>query len=185
MCLCKRAYLLLFLLVLFGPAVAAPTSAMAPLRCVTAPPGDPEPWTHNSRVLSSFPPVEPAPVFLGAFRDEESMYELQLWRDQQGVFGELLSPVLDADSPTSRLYDAVLVVPSNDLSFEARTSGGNLRFSGRLEKASIRGAFTFNKQTGDVVLKRLPPNETHGAVGQQTYASRAQFECEMTLFRRY
>ncbi len=41
----------------------------------------------------------PAPLFLGGFADANGDYELPLWRDSRGIFGELLHPVLEADSP--------------------------------------------------------------------------------------
>lgn len=79
----------------------------APLACLPADPEDPAPWEHNHRVLSSFPADRPKPQFLGRFSDDDRRYELHLWRDRSGVFGEWLSPVLDADSPVSRPYEVV------------------------------------------------------------------------------
>src|SRR5438045_3850638 len=83
---------------------AVPARAAEPLACVPAAATDPSPWVHNQQVLDSFPSDVPPPLFLGRFGSSRA-HELHLWQDAAGLFGEWLSPVLDADSPTSRLYD--------------------------------------------------------------------------------
>jgi hypothetical protein len=55
-----------------------------------------------------------------------------------GIFGELLSPVLDADSPTSRLYNPHLDPRTRAFDFVARFSGGERRFEGALRSDSTQ-----------------------------------------------
>ena len=166
---------------LLGPAVQRSNS----IPCVPAAQGDTRPWEHNTRVLRSFPPDTPAPRFLGRFSHANQEFELHLWRDSQGVFGQWLSPVLDADSPTSRLYDARFDPKSGSLTFASRIPGSEVRFVGKLQDRKLRG--TLEERSGrrvTITLTRAPD----GPLGQalrEGVTSRAQFECQMILFRRH
>ena len=171
-----------FLVWLHGLDSAAVAQVPGPLPCVPARPGDSQPWVHNGRILQSFPPDLPQPRFLGRFATAELQYELHLWRDSSGVFGELLSPVLDADSPISRLYDTQFDEKTGALSFSARFPDTQL-FDGRLRSKSITLKVVRGGKSEVVVLKKLRPGPYGAAL--QGVKSRAQFECEMTLFRRY
>lgn len=159
--------------------------AAEPARCEAAASNDGEPWRHNARILSLFPPDDPLPRFLGAFGDNVKTYELQLWQDREGVFGELLHPVLDADSPISRLYQASLNPKSGRVTFTARFPEAAIRFEGALTKNAFRGTFTREGRTQTVDLRQLKPAAAHGAPDQSQYRSRAQFNCAMALFHRY
>ena len=165
---------------------AAPATAQssAPLPCVPAPSGDSQPWVHNSRVLGSFPPDVPRPQFVGRFRESNSEHEVHIWRDSTGIFGEWLSPVLDADSPVSRLYDAQFNAKSRALSFTARFRESEQRFDGYIRGNVIRGTVMRSGKNEAVVLRA----SRSGALGEplrKSVTSRAQFECQMILFRRY
>lgn len=174
---------LIFLVLAFG--VASTTFAAEPLRCEAAAPNDGEPWRHNARILSSFPSDDPLPRFLGAFGDSSETYELQLWRDREGVFGELLHPVLDADSPISRLYQASLNPKSGRVTFTARFPDAAIRFEGELTKKAFRGTVAREGRTQTVDLRKLKPAAAHGAPDHSHYRSRAQFNCAMALLHRY
>lgn len=160
--------------------LASVRASAEPLPCVPAPPGHTQPWSHNSQVLSSFPADNPRPVFVGAFADPDRRYRLHLWRDAAGVFGELLSPVLEADSPTSRLYDATLVPKQNALGFAARFPSRPVSFEGKLDGRQLRGTMTEAGRQQRVTLTKTP-----GEDYDDLYVSRAQFDCAMVLFRRY
>jgi hypothetical protein len=167
----------------FAAADAPQTSQ--PLACVPADRHDPAPWTWNSRILSSFPPDRPKPEFAGAFGDDSSQHELHLWRDSNGIFGELLSPVLDADSPTSRLYAPRLEPRAGRLSFAVRFEDGERRFTGALRSDAVTGVLqrAARTETETVTWRKLPPDSVHG-VADDFYTSRAQFDCAMILFHR-
>ncbi len=150
--------------------------------CVPAGANDPAPWTWNSRILASFPPDDPRPEFVGAYAD--SGHELQLWRDSNGVFGELLAPVLEADSPASRLYDVRFDPGTGTLAFTARLPEEEQRFTGTLRADAVAGTLRHGARMGAVTWNKMPPEKAHGAP-DDAYVSRAQFECAMNLFRRY
>lgn len=150
-----------------------------PLPCVRAKHGDSQPWVHNVEVLESIPADNPKPRYLGAFRDKHWDYQLELYRDSKGVFGELLSPVLDADSPDSRLYDAFFDPKLGALRFEAHFPHGDLQFSGTLRMRTVSGIVTRDGRRERVVLRRVKlPSE-------DSSTSRDQFDCAMILFNRY
>jgi hypothetical protein len=86
-----------------------------PIGCVRAPKTDGAPWEWNTRVLHSFPPDSPRPIFVGAFRNIE--FEVDLWRDSRGVFGELLLAGYEADPPTLRLYGSTFDAATGTISF--------------------------------------------------------------------
>lgn len=164
------------------PVLAQPPTAS---KCTPAERSDPHPWDHNYSVLSAFPPDVPPPVFLGRFGDSHGSYELDLWRDRAGVFGEWVSPVLEADSPVSRLYNLTFDAKSGAISFETRIPGGEQRFDGFLSADVVRGTSTplvGKKET--IELRKLPLDPLGVALRDGT-TSRAQFDCEMVLFRRY
>jgi len=111
-----RVYLILFVVVQIlslSAAAQQPTLQTTHLPCTTENRDPSKPWVQNSKVLDSFPKDNPVPRFIGTFRDKNQRYMLGLYQDAKGVFGQLSSPVLDADSPTSRLYD---------VAFDSRTS---------------------------------------------------------------
>ena len=141
--------------------------------------GDTQPWVHNSKVLSSFPRDNPAPRLLGAFRDRPRLYQLKLYRDSTGIFGELSSPLLDADSPTSRLYDVYFEPGMGTLKFRARFADEQLDFNGVLRSTFINGTVRKGSYTEAVSLRR----DQH--YDQYPYVSRVQFNCAMLLFNRY
>ena len=103
-----------------------------------------------------------------------------LYRDTKGFFGELHSPVLEADSPTSRLYNVAFDSKGGTLQFQARFRDGDILFSGSLRGPIVRGNVTRNGRTERVLLRRLRRYEF-----SWPYRSRAQFDCDMTLNRRY
>ena len=173
---------LAFVAWLHGSNAAAIAQSPGPLPCVRAPVGDSEPWVHNGRVLQSFPPDVPPPRFLGRFATGDSQYELHLWRDSVGIFGQLLSPVLDADSPTSRLYDTRLDNKTGALSFTARFPDTQV-FDVRLSSRVVSGQVVRAGKRRAVVLRKRRRDALDSAL--QGVTSRAQFDCEMTLFRRY
>ena len=166
-------------------SLAAPQAA-EPLACVPARGDDPEPWTWNSRILASFRPDTPKPEFVGAFGDDRSQYELSLWRDSKGVFGELRSPVLEADSPTSRLYDPHFDPKTGTVDFTVRFNDGERRFAGTLRSDSVTGIVQHAGHGEPVAWQRVRAN---GAASRNRasdfYTSRAKFECATILFRRH
>ena len=164
------------------PAPYQPPRAK-PLKCVPAAGNDPAPWTWNSRVLESFPVDTPRPVYAGGFSDDSAQYELSLYRDSKGVFGELRSPILEADSPTSRLYDIHFDPKTEALSFMARFEDGERRFAGTLRANSVTGTLQHGAHEETVEWRRLPA--ASGASSNDFYSSRAKFECAMILFHRY
>lgn len=165
------------------PAATAPSQS-EPVSCMPAPLNDPAPWVWRVRILASFPADTPRPEFLGGFSDKNSQYELHLWRDAQGIFGQLLSPVLEADSPASRLYDGRFDGKTGAISFSARFPDGERRFAGRLGADSVPATIEHVARSQKVVLRKLRTDRVHGA-SDESYSSRAQFECAMVLFRRY
>ena len=167
---------------LHGVNAAARAQSPAPLPCVPASAGDSQPWVHNARVLQSFPPDIPQPRFLGSFASANSQYELHIWRDAAGIFGELLSPVLDADSPTSRLYELHYDATSGALSFIARFPDTH-SFDGRLGSNAVSGRIVGGGKSEAVMLRKVDPGPRDAPWAEVT--SRAQFVCQMILFRRY
>jgi len=154
----------------------------SPLPCTTEKRDPTQPWVHNAAVLSSFPKDKPLPRYIGAFRDRRRVYQIVLFEDGKGIFGELLSPVLDADSPTSRLYDAHYKKPSGVLDFSVKLRNQRLLFSGVFRGRVVRGTFVQNDRKEKVTLKRINWNDNDQELA---YTSRAQFECAMILFGRY
>ena len=138
-----------------------------------------KPWEHISKVLDSFPPDNPLPKFVGTFQDKNWNYRLDLYRDSKGVFGEISSPVLEADSPTSQLYEVSFNTTNGSLQFIAQFHDENLQFSGFLHSKFVKGKFTQNGQTKTVTLKKLRE------IDEFPYESRAEFDCAMKLFGRY
>jgi hypothetical protein len=159
---------------------ATPTE---PLPCVRAARDDGKPWEHTSRVLASFPPDTPVPRFLGSFSDRTSDYELHLWRDARGIFGELVSPVSrDGDPPTSRLYEPHFNAASGAFTFIAFPD--ELTFSGQLRRNTLSGTFKRGTRSSRVVLRKPTPDSSEDLLAD-FYTSRAQFDCAMILFHRY
>ena len=171
------------LLAVLGPGAAA-APASTPLPCAPAHSGDSQPWVHNARVLASFPPDTPPPRFVGRFRDGASEYELHLWRDATGVFGELLSPVLEADSPVSRLYQAQSDAKAGTLKFAARFPGAEQVFSLRIHGVEINGVVTRDGKSRPVHLRQSSVAAKDNPLGNSVI-SRAQFACQMILFHRF
>ena len=165
-------------------AAATAPQGPEPLACVPARSDDPEPWTWNSRILASFRSDTPRPEFVGAYGDDRSQYELSLWRDSKGVFGELRSPVLEADSPTSRLYDPHFDPKTGTVSFAVRFMDGERLFAGTLRSDTVTGTVQHAGRDEPVAWRRLPASRMQGAVSD-FYTSRRKFECAMILFRRY
>jgi hypothetical protein len=154
-------------------------------KCVAADKNDREPWEHNDHVLAQFPPDEPLPVFMGRFVAPDASYELDLWRDRVGLFGQWVSPVLGADSPTSRLYDLTFDAKSGAISFATRIPGAGQRFEGRVSDQLIRGTSTLATGKKETIELRKLPLDSLGVALRDGTTSRAGFECEMVLFRRY
>lgn len=128
---------ILIALMLSAPAVDSYAQSNRTLACVPAPADDGAPWEHNTRVLESFPPDNPVPRFLGSFADAASTYRLHMWRDAKGLFGELLSPLLDADSPTSRLYEPRFDAASGTVAFVVHFPPEQWAFRGVLRSKHI------------------------------------------------
>lgn len=170
---------LLLLCVCCSPAFTQTTASSTPLPCTPAKHGDTRPWIHEREVLSSYPPDVPPLRFVGAFRDRTWDYQLEIFLDAKGLFGELLSPVLEADSPDSRLYDIAFDPKAGSLRFGARFADGPLQFTGMLRRDMVRGTITRAGRKEHVVLRRIRKIDKH------PYTSRAQFECAMILFHRY
>jgi len=168
-----------FLMLSFSALAQSGLPSSTPLPCTPSKLGDTAPWNHNVEVLSSFPKDSYPPRMIGTFRGKKEDYWLFLFEDEKGVFGYLLSPVLEADSPTSRLYDAVLDRNKGTLQFSAKFSDGRRRFNGLLSNNSVKGTFTNSTWTDTVVLKKRK------SPWSEDYVSRAQFDCGMILFRRY
>jgi len=149
--------------------------------CVPAATADPAPWNWTSRVLNSFPPDVPGPAWAGSFGDAHHLYQLDLWRDSKGVFGEFRHPVLEADSPTSRLYDVQFNPASGALEFRVRVPIEDTWFSGTLRSDSVAGILRYGDVAEVVQWRRRPDyNATH-----DIWLSRAHFDCAMTLWHRY
>lgn len=177
------------LIVVLGVSMAfasMTTSAQTsePLACVPADRTDSAPWVWNTRILQSFPPDNPKPRFVGAFRDRDFSYELHLWQDSKGLFGELLYPVLEVDSPTSRIHDATYDAGTKTLRFKTHFPDGDQDFSGRLEPQTVTGSVVHAARSVQVVLRKLKADDIHGA-GEGSYSSRAQFDCAATLYHRF
>lgn len=179
----------------FLPRAGAPTRPLGtrpvarqpqPVECRPAAPTDGAPWISNTRILNSFPPDTPKPRFIGAFGDRSLEYELHLWRDARSVFGQVLSPVFEADSPTSRLYDARFDARTGAISFSTRFPEKPWTFAGMLRSGTVTGTVIDAARRTPVVLRKLREADAHGAGAvRDAYTSRAQFECAMVLFRRY
>jgi hypothetical protein len=166
---------IIFLLLSFSAAVAQTT----PLPCVPAGANDSEPWEHTLKVLDSFPAAKPAPVFLGNFPDKKQNYRLRIYSDAQGIFGEISSPVLEADSPTSRLYDLAFNPATGALQFQGKFGYRQIQFTGSLSNQTVRGVVKDGQLSETVVLRKSRASD------ETSYASRAQFDCAMILFGRY
>jgi hypothetical protein len=164
------------------PALAQPSTAS---KCTPAERSDTHPWDHNYSVLAAFPPDVPLPVFRGRFGDSNRAYELDLWRDRAGVFGQWMSPVLDADSPVSRLYNLTFDAKSGAIRFETRIPGSEQRFDGVLRADVVRGTSTLLGGKKETIELRKLPLDSLGMALRDGTTSRAQFDCEMVLFRRY
>ena len=149
---------ILIALMVSAPAFVCYAQSNKTLPCVPAPANDSAPWVHKARVLESFPPDNPVPRFLGSFSDAASTYRLHLWRDAKGVFGELLSPVLDADSPTSRLYEPRFDAASGNVAFVVHFPPEQWAFSGVLRSNTLSGRFQRGTQNEGVILRKLPPD---------------------------
>jgi hypothetical protein len=163
---------------LLGFSASAQTT---PLPCTPAKQGDTQPWTHNSKVLNSFPRDKQLPRFIGTYRDKNKSYMLDLYQDAKGIFGELSSPVFDADSPTSRLYDVAYNSQTGKLKFNSRFADGNLQFNGVLRGGIIEANVTRGDSNEKATLKRVKPSDAHSG----SFKSQAEFECAMTLWRRF
>jgi|SRR5579871_1734888 len=168
------------------PARAAEAGVASAIPCDPPPAGDSRPWEYRANVLSLFPRSEPPPKFLGAFRGPlpDFEYELHIWQDSKGVFGELLHPVTDADSASSRLSDVQFDPKSGALSFSTRFREDNEVYVGRLHGSKIAGNVTRGGTTVKLVLRRIGAARTHGAPSSDSWVSRDQFECAMTMSRR-
>jgi hypothetical protein len=158
---------------------------LSPLPCVPPPLGDSTPWVAAARVLASFPPTSPPPTFVGGFADRNREYELHLWRDATGLFGEILSPVLEADSPTSRLYDTRYDPGSGAATFSARFPDGERRFELVVRTDDVSGSVDRAGAHASVALTKLAGDRMHGVTPDRSYTSRAQFDCAMVLFHRF
>lgn len=158
------------------------SSQPSPLPCTRDGRDPSQPWVHNAKVLESFPRDNPLPRYVGAFRDKNWKYQVILYQDAKGAFGELLTPVLDADSPTSRLYDATFDSRSGALRFSAKFGNGQLLLSGILRGRLIQATVTQHNRNEKVTLKRI---KWHDDDGEVAYTSRAQFDCAMILYGRY
>lgn len=176
------ALVLLVAVVTIADALRKPSPSTGPLRCVGAPANDTQPWIWNSRILGSFPTDRPAPKFVGAFAGEDGQHELLLLRDAKGVFGELRSPVLEADSPTSRLYSAHLDPGTGVLKFSVRFGDGERHFVGSLRPDTVTGRLQHGQQYESV---RWPLVTTVDLAIEPFATSRAAFECFQTLAHRY
>lgn len=138
-----------------------------------------KPWVRRSEILDSFPPVKPLPKSIGTFRDKNWNYMIDLYRDSEGIFGEISSPVLEADSPTSRLYDITFDSRTGSLQFRASPSLGSIQFDGFLHSRAIKGKFTQYGSTKTATLKKLKSDYDF------SFNSRSQFDCAMKLWGRY
>lgn len=181
----KSTASLSFVFLVLALGVLAPAFAAEPARCEAAAPNDSEPWIHNARILSAYPPASPLPRFLGAFGNSAKTFELQLWQDRDGVFGQLLHPVLDADSPSSVLHQASWNPKTGQARFTALFPQAVIRFKGALTQKAFRGTASREGRTQAIDLRKLRPAEAHGAPDRSQYRSRAQFNCAMALFHRY
>lgn len=153
-----RKCLILFVIVpMFSLSVTVQqvVSQTTPLLCTTENRDPSQPWVQNSKVLDSFPKDNPLPRFFGTFSDKNSKnYMLDLYQDAKGVFGELSSPVLDADSPTSRLYDVAFDSRTSSLHFGATFFDGQLQFSGILRGRVFEATVTRNNRTKSYFEKK-------------------------------
>jgi hypothetical protein len=156
----------------------APAASADQLPCVPAARTDGQPWVHRSRVLESFPQVSPAPTAVGTYQDKDGEFSLALWRDEHGYFGELSSPVLDADSPTSRLRDVAWRAGTRELRFAASPGGVELRMAGTLVRHGYVVSQLSGKPVHGLVLRKAPHSSMYD------WRSRAQFECAMKLWAR-
>jgi hypothetical protein len=112
--------------------------------------------------------------------DGQKLYGLTLWHDAIGFFGEFSSPILEADSPTSRLYDTQYTAATRTLTFRAKFADGERYVSGVISDIGFVGSVRVGSSREPLVLKRV--KEVFGGNG---YVSRAQFDCAMDLYRRY
>lgn len=179
-----RTYLVLFAIVqILTLSVEAQQTASqtTPLPCTTESLDPSQPWFQKSKILDSFPKDDPLPRFMGGFRDKNSNYMLNLYQDAKGVFGELSSPMREADSPASRLYDVDFNPQTGSLDLGAKFFSGQLHFSGILHGRVIEATVTRNNNTEKVTLKR----KGNSANEEMVFTSRPQFDCAMTLWHRF
>ena len=101
------------------------------------------------------------------------------------MFGQWLSPVLDADSPTSRLYEPAFESNSGALSFTSRIPGAEARFVGQLRDGQVRGVLEKRAGRSERITLQMVPDGPLGEALREGVSSRAQFNCMMVLFRRY
>lgn len=153
-----------------------------PLPCTKEVRDPSQPWVHDAKVLESFPKDNPLPLYVGAFRDKHWNYQLILFKDAQGVFGELLSPVLEADSPTSRIYKATFDPKSGALQFSAKFRMEQIKFTGVLRSRIIKGTVEVSNRNEKITLKKI---KWYDDDEELPYTSRAQFDCAMILYGRY
>lgn len=177
----KPLILVVVISLLSLPALAQVSLRPAQLPCTKEGRDPSQPWVHNTKVLDSFPRDNSLPSFIGAFRDKDLDYQLILYQDTKGIFGELLRPVLDADSPTSRLYDATFDSRSGALRFSSKFRNGQLRFAGVLRGRKLQATVTQNNHDEKVALKRIKWYDDE----EVSYKSRAQFDCAMLLYGRF
>ena len=89
--------------------------------------------------------------------------------------------MLEADSPTSRLYDAVFDSRTGALQFNSRFRDRQLQFSGVLRGRVIEATIIQNNRREKVILKRVKSSNDDEVL----FTSRAQFDCAMTLWHRF
>lgn len=154
-------------------------TAFGQLPCTRAEPNDPQPWVHKLKVFDSFPKSAHPPVFIGEFRDKDWNYQVELYKDENGIFGEILSPVLQADSPVSRLYAVTFDEKTGNMTFETRFPMFPFTFAGQLKGRKIIGKVAGPKYSKNVILKKIKP------IANIDYVSRAQYECSSYMNRRY
>lgn len=133
-------------------------------------------------------PAEPRPNFLGAFvayspGNRSVRYELHLWEDRRGIFGELLLPVFQPGSPRSRLHYVALNRRTGKFRFRTRLNGESIAFSGTRRRESISGLLVRAQRREQVIFHNIGRSKAHGIPGQM-YASRAQFENAIDLLER-
>lgn len=107
------------------------------------------------------------------------MQRRNTWRDAQGFLGDLLSPVLEVDSPSAQLLDVQFGPKSGSLTFIARVRGKEHAFVGPLRRSALKGVFTYQGVSETIVLQKVGPNEHHGVPASSAWASREHFACAL------